>query len=78
MKKVLVVAAIVLVLLGACYAVLLQQINAWVDADLDRNVDEFNSYSTFDGCMDQIDGVWLPWLVSEAREMCAAAVGRDR
>ncbi|RYB93581.1 hypothetical protein EUA93_03935 [Nocardioides oleivorans] len=77
MKKVLVGAAVTLVVLLAAYAVVVQQYDAWASADLDRNIEEFNSTSTLESCMDEIDGVWLPWLVAEARDLCSKAVSGD-
>lgn len=76
-KRFLGVAAVLLVVLVAVFAVLVQQDNAWTSADLDRNVQEFNSTNTLDECMAEIDGVWLPWLRAEARDMCTEAINRD-
>ena len=75
MRKVL-AGLIGVLLLVAGAAVFAQQENAWAHADLARNVTEFNSSSTLDECMDEIDGVWLPWRRAEARDMCTDAIGR--
>lgn len=76
-KRVLALTAATLAVLVSCFAVLVQQYGVWGDADPERNVDEYNSYSTLDGCMDEIDGVWLPWLRADMHDMCTAAIGRD-
>lgn len=70
------VTLVVIVLAVSC-VVLVQQYNAWATADLDRNIDEFAASDTVDACMDEIDDVWLPWLVAEARHMCVDATGGD-
>lgn len=76
-KKLLAGVAIVVVLLTVAGGVLIQQYDAWSSADLERNVDEFVPSDTLESCMDEIDGVWLPWLVAEARDMCSAATDGD-
>lgn len=77
MKKALAITAATLVVLAACFAVLVQQYGVWGNADPERNVDEFNQNSTMAGCMDEIDGVWLPWLRAEMHDMCFDAIGHD-
>ena len=76
MRKAVVAIAVVLILLAG-FGVVVEQYDAWSSADLDRNVDEFVPSDTLESCMDQIDGVWLPWLVAEAREMCSEATSGD-
>lgn len=75
--KVLLGAAVAVVALVVAAGVLVQQYDAWARADLDRNVQEFVPGDTLESCMDEVDGVWLPWLVAEARDMCAEATAGD-
>lgn len=77
MRKLLTWVAVVVVLLVATGVVLAQQYDAWASADLDRNVDEFVPGDTLESCMDEIDGVWLPWLVADAEDMCTEATSGD-
>jgi hypothetical protein len=69
--------AIAVVLLAVVGGVLVQQYAAWASADLERNVEEFASSDTLESCMDEVDGVWLAWLVAEARDLCSDATGGD-
>ena len=75
MKKILAIVATGVVVLVAVGAVLVQQYNAWATADMERNVQEFTPSDTLESCLDEIDGVWLPWLVARARDLCAEATG---
>lgn len=75
MKKILAVVAAAVVVLVVVGAVLVQQYNAWATADLERNVQEFTPSDTLESCLDEVDGVWLPWLVARARDLCAKATG---
>ena len=77
LKKLLACTGIVVALLAVAGVVLIQQYNAWATADLDRNVDEFVPSDTLESCMDEIAGVWVPWLVAEARDMCSHATAGD-
>ncbi|KQV67814.1 hypothetical protein ASC64_11435 [Nocardioides sp. Root122] len=74
-KKILAIVATGVVVLVVVGAVLVQQYNAWATADLERNVQEFTPSDTLESCLDEIDGVWLPWLVARARDLCAEATG---
>jgi hypothetical protein len=76
-KKALTITAAVLAVLAASLAVVIQQYGAWAEADPERNVTEYNSYSTLDGCMSEIDGIWLPWLRADMHDMCTAAISED-
>ena len=76
-RRILASVAIVVVLVTVSFAVLVQQYDVWATADLDRNVEEFVPSDTLESCMDEIDGVWLPWLVTQARDMCADATRGD-
>lgn len=75
-RKVLAVA-VLLVPVPVAFGVVIQQYSAWVSADLDRNVEEFGPRDSLDSCMGELDGVWLPWLVAEGRDMCSEATDGD-